>query len=262
MQAVGHRAVLEPPLQDERLAPGLNLLTCRCVDHFVVVGRDFLMQALGCMRQQIAVFVDGAALDRNAVPNRGNRILEPGRAVDDEEFRPPKAAQDEVVEHCPPGLGALAAHALDRQQHLRAIGAHPDDDQQRDRCGLAIEPHAHHGAVQEEPYHRLIGQRAGIPRLPIAPHLRQTQLTVSLPTAPPNRARSARRTRRVWCRKGSSRRSAHRPPSCGADRPAALGSSTRLSCRPPCSAGRAAPQSPLGRTSPTASATGGRGDDR
>jgi putative DNA primase/helicase len=46
-----------------------------------------------------------------------------------------------------------------------------------------------------------------------------------------------------WCRKGSSRQSARRPPACDADRPAALGSSTRLSCRPRYSTGRAAPRS-------------------
>ena len=86
LQAVGDRAVLEPPIANEGLALPLNLLTRCRVDHSVVVGGDLLMQTLGCMRQQIAVFVDGAALHRNTVPNRSDRILQPRRAIDDEEL--------------------------------------------------------------------------------------------------------------------------------------------------------------------------------
>ena len=46
---------------------------------------------------------------------------------------------------------------------------------------------------------------------------RHTRLTVSLPTAPPNSAASARRTGACWCRTGRRRRSARRPPRCAAD---------------------------------------------
>ena len=70
-----------------------------------------------------------------------------------------------------PGLGALAAHALDREQHLLAVLAHADDDEQRDGGGLAVEPHPHHGAVENEPHDRLFGKRAGVPRLPVGLHL-------------------------------------------------------------------------------------------
>jgi transposase-like protein len=59
------------------------------------------MQTLGCMRQQIAVLVDGAALDRNTVPNRRDRILQPRRAIDDEELGPPQATLDEIVDRAP-----------------------------------------------------------------------------------------------------------------------------------------------------------------
>jgi hypothetical protein len=41
------------------------------------------------MRQQVAVLVDGAALDRHAIPDGGNRVIEPGCTIDDEEFGPP-----------------------------------------------------------------------------------------------------------------------------------------------------------------------------
>src|SRR5450759_645592 len=34
-----------------------------------------------------------------------------------------------------------------------------------------IEPHAHHGAVENEPYDRFLGQRAGVPGVPVALYL-------------------------------------------------------------------------------------------
>src|ERR1700733_1599848 len=115
--------------------------------------------------------MDRAALDRHAVPNGGDRLVEPGRAIDDEELGPPQAALDEIVEDGTPGLGALATHALDRQHHLLAVLAYADDDEQRDGSRLAVKPHAHHSPVENEPHDRLFGQRAGVPCVPIAPHL-------------------------------------------------------------------------------------------
>ena len=50
LQAVGDGAVLEPPLADECLAAGFNLLARRRIDHVAVVGGDLLVQALGRMR--------------------------------------------------------------------------------------------------------------------------------------------------------------------------------------------------------------------
>ena len=41
------------------------------------------MQALGGVRQEIAVLVHRAALHRNAIPHRGNRALKPGAAMDE-----------------------------------------------------------------------------------------------------------------------------------------------------------------------------------
>jgi transposase len=46
--------------------------------------------------------VDRAALDRHAVPHGGDRLVEPGRAIDDEELGPPQAALDEIVEDATP----------------------------------------------------------------------------------------------------------------------------------------------------------------
>src|SRR5271163_1015913 len=70
-----------------------------------------------------------------------------------------------------PSFGALATHALDRKHYLLAVPTYADDDEERDGSRFAVEPHAHHGAVENEPHDRLFGQRAGVPRVPIAFHL-------------------------------------------------------------------------------------------
>src|ERR1700685_1193017 len=171
LQAVGHGFVFEPPLADEGLAVLFNLFAGFRVDHFVVVVGDLLMQALWSVREEITVFVHGAPLHRHAIPNDADRALKPRAAIDDEDLAPQQAALDEIIEYCAPGLGALAAHLFDRQKHLLAVLAHPDDDEQRDGSGFAIEPHAHHGAVENQPHDRLLGQRAGIPCVPVALHL-------------------------------------------------------------------------------------------
>src|SRR5438046_2558517 len=86
LQALGNGAVLEPPFVEEGLAARRDLLTRRRVDHVVVIGGDLIVQTLGCVRQQVPVLVDRAALDRYAVPDGGDRVLEPRRAIDDEEL--------------------------------------------------------------------------------------------------------------------------------------------------------------------------------
>src|SRR5581483_796421 len=142
----------------------LDLLARRRVDHVVVVGGDLLVQALGRMRQQVPVLVQGTALHRHAIPHGGDRGLKPGRAVDNEEFGTAQPTADEIVEHSTPGFGALAAHTLDREQHFLTIRTHADDDQQRDGGRLAVEPYPHHGAVEDQSHDRFFGQRAGIQR--------------------------------------------------------------------------------------------------
>src|SRR4029453_18596915 len=127
----------------------LDLFTRRRVDHVVVICRDLVMQALGRVRQQVSMLVNRAALDRYAVPNGGDGLVESRRAIDDEECGPPQPALDEVVEDGAPSLGALAAHAPDREQHLLAVRAHAEDNEERDRGRLAVEPHANDGAVED-----------------------------------------------------------------------------------------------------------------
>src|SRR5947208_9128470 len=189
--------MLEPPLADEGLARGLDLLAGLCRDHVGVVGGDLLMEPFGCVRQQVPVLVDRATLHRHAIPHRGDGLVEPRRAVDDEELRIPQAALDEIVENGAPSLGALAAHALDGEKHLLAVVTHAKDDQQRDRGRFAIEPYPHHRAVEDEADDWLLGQRAAFQASQSLFTLRHVRLTVSLPTVPPNSAASARRTRRV-----------------------------------------------------------------
>ena len=70
--------MLEPPFADEGLAARFDLLARRRVDHVVVLGGDLLVQALGGVRQQVAMLVHCAALHRHAVPHRGDRgLVEP-----------------------------------------------------------------------------------------------------------------------------------------------------------------------------------------
>ena len=58
--------MLEPPLADEGLAAQRDLLARRRVDHVVVIGGDLVMQALGRMRQQVAVLVHGGVVEEVA----------------------------------------------------------------------------------------------------------------------------------------------------------------------------------------------------
>ena len=88
------------------------------------------MQALGRVREQVSVLVNRAALHRHAIPDGGNDLVEPWRAVDNEELGPSQPAPDEIVEDGASGLGALAAHALDREQHLLAVRAHAEDNEE------------------------------------------------------------------------------------------------------------------------------------
>ncbi|OJH00132.1 hypothetical protein BL313_11685 [Staphylococcus hominis] len=120
------------------------------------------------MGEKVSVLVDRAALHRHAVPDRGNGLVEPRRAIDDEELGTRQPAFDEIAEHRAPGLGALAAHAPDREQHFLAICTHAKDNEQRDRGRLAVEPHPNDGAVEDQAHDRLSSQRAAVPGIPIA----------------------------------------------------------------------------------------------
>src|SRR5512132_1681368 len=126
LQAVGDRPALQPPLAQEGLAPFLDLFRGFGVDHVGIVGRDLFVQMVGGVREQVPVLVDGAALGRHLGPQRRQRLLEAGSAVDDQEFGRLQPAGDQVVEERPPSGLALAAHVLHYcLQELRWLGACP-----------------------------------------------------------------------------------------------------------------------------------------
>src|SRR6266542_2889416 len=114
-EAIGHRPTLEPPLADEGLAAALDLCRCRGVNHVRVVGGDLLVQTLGRMGEQVPVLVHGAALDRHAIPDRGDGPLQSLPAIHDQQLRPAQATTDEIIENTAPGFAALPTHALDRE---------------------------------------------------------------------------------------------------------------------------------------------------
>ena len=65
--------MLEPPFANEGLATRSDVLRRGRIDHVGIVGADFLMQALGRVREQIAVLMNGTALHRHVIPNGGDR---------------------------------------------------------------------------------------------------------------------------------------------------------------------------------------------
>src|SRR4051812_33799915 len=75
-------AAHQPPLTQEALAPRRNLLRALGIDHVVVIGRNLVMQALRRVGEQIAMLVHRAALRRHRWPQRAQRLLQTGPAVD------------------------------------------------------------------------------------------------------------------------------------------------------------------------------------
>ena len=114
--------------------------------------------------------------------------------------------------------------------------------------------------VENEPHDRFIGQRAGVPGVPVALHLapHPAHRVLADRAAEQGRERTAHPAR-VGAGEIACPRSARRRPACAADKPAAPGSSTPSSCHRRCSAWRAAPRSRSGRTCRSATASGCRG---
>src|SRR6516164_3199462 len=91
LEAVGDRAMAQPPLADEGLAALLDLLGRGRIDHVGVVGGHLVVQSLGRMREQVPMLMHGASLHRDTVPHGGKRLLQPRCAVNDEEPRSAKS---------------------------------------------------------------------------------------------------------------------------------------------------------------------------
>ena len=90
--------MLEPSFSEKCLAASCDLLRRRGIDHVVVIRGDLVVQALRGMGEQVSVLVDRAALHRNAVPDGGNGLIEPRRAIDDEKLGTPEPTIDEIVQ--------------------------------------------------------------------------------------------------------------------------------------------------------------------
>ena len=67
---------LRPYLRMNALRRVFDLAARRGVDHVAVVVRDFLVQALGRVGEEIAMLVHGAALDSHVGPQRRHRLFE------------------------------------------------------------------------------------------------------------------------------------------------------------------------------------------
>src|SRR6202023_2601244 len=128
------------------------------IDHILVIGGKLVMQPIGSMSEKIAMFMHGAALDSDIGPQCCKRLLEAGRAVDDDKFRRFQAALDEIVEKRPPGGFAFAAHVLDRQENLLSVLSHAEGDKQGNRGRFLVEPDAHDRAIEDEADDRLCGE--------------------------------------------------------------------------------------------------------
>ena len=93
------------------------------------------------------MLVDCAALGRKVGPQRRQRPLQPGSAIGDQELRRAQATGDQIIKDAAPRRLAFAAHVLHRKQHLLPVPAHAEHHQQRDVCGLAVQPDPHDRAV-------------------------------------------------------------------------------------------------------------------
>lgn len=113
------------------------------------------------------MLVHRAALGRHLGPERRQRLLQAGGAVDDQERRGAQAAGDQVFEHGPPGRLALSAHVAHRQQRLLTVAADAEHHQQRDRGRLAVQPHPHDGPVEDHADDVLASEVVPLPGLPV-----------------------------------------------------------------------------------------------
>jgi len=132
------------------------------------------------MGEQVAVLVNCAPLHRHAIPDGGNRLVEPRRAVDDEELGPTQIALDEIVEDSRPGSVLSPPMLLIASSNLLPSARTPRTT--RARSGrFAVEPHAHHRAVENKPHDGSSASERAFQASQSVCTLRHTRLTVSLP---------------------------------------------------------------------------------
>jgi len=106
-------------------------------------------------------------LNKNILPDGGERFLKAWGPVNDDKLGRLQATSHEIIEKSPPGGFAFSTHVLHRQKHFLAILPNAKRDKQRDRCRLLIEPDAYYGAVEDKPDDWLLGKRTATPSIPI-----------------------------------------------------------------------------------------------
>ena len=106
-QAIGDRLAFQPPLAKEGLALLLDLGGRSRVDHVTIILGEFVMHMAGRVADQVAVLVNGAALDGQVVaPERHQCRLEARCSIDDHEFGPLQPAGIGIGEELALGGGA------------------------------------------------------------------------------------------------------------------------------------------------------------
>ncbi len=125
------------------------------VFHVGVAGRNLLVQSVGCVGQEVPVFMDGPPLGGHVTPWRRQRPIQPGSAVGAEELTPACA-----------GLGRSSRPAC-RATPRRS---RPACSSSGTFVALA-RPHPHGRAVQDQTDDGLPGQVAPGPAVPVHAHL-------------------------------------------------------------------------------------------
>ena len=167
--------------------------------NFVVLTSNLLVARymIGLSNFMLAVLVDRTALDRHVVPQRGDGLLQPRRAIDDHQLGRCQAPGYEVIQEGAPGSLAFAAHVAQGEQHLLAVAPNAQRHQ-HGQAGCLLErrtrttvPSRTRRTMSSCDRSRFCHASQSVCTLC------QARLTASLPMAPPNSAPSARRTRRV-----------------------------------------------------------------
>ena len=123
------------------------------------------------MGQQVAVLVDRTALDRHVVPQRCDRLIQAGRAINDQQFGRCQAPGHQVIQESAPGCLAFATHVAQGEQHLLAVAANAQRHQHREAGRLPVEANPDDRAVEDQADDVVSGKIALLPSLPVGLHL-------------------------------------------------------------------------------------------
>lgn len=150
---------------------------------------QFVVQALGGMRQEVPVLVNRTAVDGQVLaPKHHKRGFEAGSAVAALAYPDRRGTGSKPL--------CSRRHVPDRQKHFRSVTARRSRPAPR-YLGPYGPAGLDHGAVEDEPHDLFAGQIPGRPGLQSTFTLRHVRLTTSFLTAPSNRPNSARLTRRM-----------------------------------------------------------------